>query len=358
MFCPNCGAPNPDTATTCEKCGFNVKGTGSPKFKGTMLMMNAQGGLPGAPNAQGTPPMPTATPGGVPLPGQQAPAQAPSGGAASASVNSKLKGTMIGVAPPSAGGVMPPHATQPSAVNPAHGAQNTTGMTTPGVPAPYNAPAAVNPLESTVAADAGMLSPFAQQGVQPPGQPAPGMGQPAGGMGPGVPQPQSESVAGVPPTQPGVEQQAAAGFAGQQPGMQPGMHGMQPGAPAMGAPAGQPGALAPAAGQMVSPGAPPAQGGFTQRSPAAVFFLALITCGIYAMVWFKKTGDEFAAKGAEIPPWWHMLIPILGLIWLWNWSKGLEKVSGGQLSAGNTFLLIWFLGAIGMAMRQSALNKM
>ncbi len=272
---------------------------------------------------------------------------------------------------------MPPHATQPSAVNPAHGAQNTTGMTTPGVPAPYNAPAAVNPLESTVAADAGMLSPFAQQGVQAPGQPAPGTGQPAG-MGPGVPQPQSESVTGVPPTQPGVEQQAA-GFAGQQPGMQPGMPGMQPGmpgmqpgmpgmqpgmpgmqpgAPAMGVPAGQPGALAAAAGQMVSPGAPPAQGGFTQRSPAAVFFLSLITCGIYAMVWFKKTGDEFAAKGAEIPPWWHMLIPILGLIWLWNWSKGLEKVSGGQLSAGNTFLLIWFLGAIGMAMRQSALNKM
>ncbi len=352
MFCPNCGAPNPDTATACEKCGFNIKGTGSPKFKGTMLMMNAQGGLPGAPNAQGTPPMPTATPGGA-APGQPTPGSGQAHGAASAA-NSKLKGTMIGVAPPSAGGVMPPHAAYPP------------GTQTPGVPPP----AGVNPLESTVAADAGMLSPFAQQGgpqVPPGQQPHPGM-QPPGMQPPGMQPPGvADYGGGIPPTQPGSNQYAPGGVGGHQApatyGGQPGLPGGQPGMP--GAYPGMPpasdtamGAIAPAGAAMMSPGAPPGQGGFTQRSPAAVFFLTMITCGIYALFWFKGTGEELAAKGAEIPPWWHMLIPILGLIWLWNWSKGLEKASGGELAASNTFMLIWFLGGIGMAMRQSALNKM
>ena len=26
MFCPNCGTQNPDTAQTCTKCNFNIKG--------------------------------------------------------------------------------------------------------------------------------------------------------------------------------------------------------------------------------------------------------------------------------------------------------------------------------------------
>ena len=46
MFCPNCGTQNPDTATTCSKCGFNLKGASAPKFKGTMLMMNAPAAVP------------------------------------------------------------------------------------------------------------------------------------------------------------------------------------------------------------------------------------------------------------------------------------------------------------------------
>src|SRR5271170_6627962 len=86
VFCPNCGTQNPETAMTCGKCNFNLKGAAAPKFKGTMLMMNQQG-------AAQTP----APPGAVP--------QAPSGGPPSASAPprpsgglpaapSKLKGTM------------------------------------------------------------------------------------------------------------------------------------------------------------------------------------------------------------------------------------------------------------------------
>ena len=65
MFCPNCGTENDDSATTCKKCGFNLKGAAAPKFKGTMLMMNAQAPRPGAPPAAPGAPGP-APAGGVP----------------------------------------------------------------------------------------------------------------------------------------------------------------------------------------------------------------------------------------------------------------------------------------------------
>src|SRR5215208_6914412 len=55
VFCPNCGTQNADTATTCTKCGFNLKGAAAPKFKGTMLMMNAPAAVPRAPGPSGTP---------------------------------------------------------------------------------------------------------------------------------------------------------------------------------------------------------------------------------------------------------------------------------------------------------------
>ena len=37
MFCPNCGTQNQETASTCTKCGFNLKGAAAPKFKGTTI---------------------------------------------------------------------------------------------------------------------------------------------------------------------------------------------------------------------------------------------------------------------------------------------------------------------------------
>ena len=37
MFCPNCGTENEEAATTCKKCGFNLKGAAAPKFKGTVI---------------------------------------------------------------------------------------------------------------------------------------------------------------------------------------------------------------------------------------------------------------------------------------------------------------------------------
>ncbi|HEX7668631.1 MAG TPA: zinc ribbon domain-containing protein, partial [Polyangiaceae bacterium] len=86
MFCPNCGAQNQDTATACAKCGFALKAAvAAPKFKGTMLMMNA-------PTA-GKP----ATPAAAAPPAAAPPAAAPPGppaAAAQVAPKPKLKGTM------------------------------------------------------------------------------------------------------------------------------------------------------------------------------------------------------------------------------------------------------------------------
>src|SRR5438552_14579722 len=82
VFCPNCGTQNSETASTCTKCGFNLKGAAAPKFKGTMLMTNQQGAAP-APG-QGLPPRPPPGPPGAP------------GGPP----NQGLAGTVVGVPPP------------------------------------------------------------------------------------------------------------------------------------------------------------------------------------------------------------------------------------------------------------------
>lgn len=132
MFCPNCGSNNPDTATTCTQCNTALNkpaGGGGPKFKGTMLMMNQPGApLPAPGGAGAAAPKPAGGP--------------PSAGAAPPAA-SKLKGTMVGVAPPVAGAAPAPAAPVPT-------------------PAPMPAPdhqtfgsgAGVNPLGGTMVADA------------------------------------------------------------------------------------------------------------------------------------------------------------------------------------------------------------
>lgn len=179
------------------------------------------------------------------------------------------------------------------------------------------------------------------------------------------------------PGQPGIP-----GAYARQPGMpgaaagQPGAYGGQPGQPGMpGAYGGQPGAYG---GQPDAYGGPPEQSGmarspavvsagvlgnsggglFPQKSPVAVFFLWMFTCGIYSLFWFKGTADAMERRGEQIGPFWHVFIPILGLLWVWKWCQGLEKVCGPEFSAGMNLLKIWFLGGVGMAWLQSDFNKM
>ncbi|HSY24208.1 MAG TPA: zinc ribbon domain-containing protein [Polyangiaceae bacterium] len=192
MFCPNCGTQNPDAAQTCSKCNFHLKSVAAPKFKGTMLMMNQPGPMPGPTPAPAAPApfAPTPAPAAAVPPGARPAGPAPGG----PSVPSKLKGTMVGVAPmagPSRGGpgpvAVPPAGAPagPTPFPPAPSPADAGSAYSPPVPQP-----GVNPLGGTLAADASSFAAgFGAGGNagQPPfGQSGQGMGgQGMGGQGMG-----------------------------------------------------------------------------------------------------------------------------------------------------------------------------
>lgn len=189
VFCPNCGTQNPDTATTCTKCGFNLKGAAAPKFKGTMLMMNPGGA-----------PAPGAAP-GAPAPAEPVAPPPPAPAAPAADVKAKLKGTMIGVAPPAPGAAPAP------TVDPMAG----TMMAPPGASEPFPPPAAPGFAPPTPGA-----FPPPDAGFPPPGGGFPGApmgGAPMGGApmgGPmGAPPMGGGAAYGAPPAD-----LAPAGFGG------------------------------------------------------------------------------------------------------------------------------------------------
>ncbi len=94
-----------------------------------------------------------------------------------------------------------------------------------------------------------------------------------------------------------------------------------------------------------------------QRNPLAVFFLPLITFGIYNLVWFVKTKNEMNKKGANTPTAWLLVIPFVSYYWFWKYSEGVELVTGGKQSPTLTFVLVIILGAVGCAIIQNDFNK-
>lgn len=361
MFCPNCGTENDDAATTCKKCGFNLKGAAAPKFKGTMLMMNAPAGLnrpPGAPGAPAAAPPPAAPPPGAPAPG------------AGSAGRPMLKGTMLGVAPPSLGAHAPPPGMAPAAAPPM-GAPPAAppgafGAPPAAAPAPAPPPAAapagpppggVNPLGGTIVADpAGVgFNPYGQgQGAygSPPGSPPggapggfgppPGFGQPpapggygapdpnAGGFPPpgagGYGQPQGGGGFGPPPGQPGYGPPPGGGGFG--PPGQPG-YGQPPAQPGYGQPPGAaPGGFgAPAPAPYGAPGgamvpAPAPAGGRgpigKMRNPVMVLVIGML-CFVYALIQMWQMLNELKAfRGKDDVNPILFFVPILGLIQMWN----------------------------------------
>lgn len=92
-----------------------------------------------------------------------------------------------------------------------------------------------------------------------------------------------------------------------------------------------------------------------RRSPAAVFWLPIITFGIYFIVWYAKTRGELKAQGQSVPTTWLFIVPIVSFWWLWKFSVAASNVSGK--SAGGTFVLLLLLANIGQAIVQNGLNK-
>jgi hypothetical protein len=95
----------------------------------------------------------------------------------------------------------------------------------------------------------------------------------------------------------------------------------------------------------------------TKRSVAAVIVLSLITCGIYGIYWFVATKNEMVDRGASIPTAWLVIVPLANIYWMWKWSEGVEHVTQGKSSAALTFVLVFLLGVIGVAIVQATFNK-
>jgi hypothetical protein len=95
-----------------------------------------------------------------------------------------------------------------------------------------------------------------------------------------------------------------------------------------------------------------------QRSPALVFFLSLITFGIYGLVWHVKTKNELNRLGAHIPSAWLLIVPLANLYWVWKYCEGVEQVSNGQISAVLALILLLLLSIVGLAIMQSEYNKL
>lgn len=93
-----------------------------------------------------------------------------------------------------------------------------------------------------------------------------------------------------------------------------------------------------------------------QRNPLTVFFLSLITLGIYAIVWQVQTKTELKKLGADIPTAWLIIVPLANLYWIWKYSQGVEKVSNGKISAVLTLILLLLLSIVGVAILQSEFN--
>jgi hypothetical protein len=94
-----------------------------------------------------------------------------------------------------------------------------------------------------------------------------------------------------------------------------------------------------------------------KRSPIAVVLLTIVTFGIYALVWHVKTKREMNARGADIPPSWLLLVPLVNFYWLWKWAEGVEVVTRRAMSSAAAFVLIVLTGFIGQGIVQAKLNQ-
>lgn len=93
---------------------------------------------------------------------------------------------------------------------------------------------------------------------------------------------------------------------------------------------------------------------FKRRSAVAVFFLPIITFGIYSIVWLAKTRGEINRNGAHAITTWWILCPF-GFFWYyWSLAKGINAVTG--LSIGGNYALVLLLGNLGQAIVQAQIN--
>ena len=94
-----------------------------------------------------------------------------------------------------------------------------------------------------------------------------------------------------------------------------------------------------------------------RRSPILVLVLSIITFGIYALVWYVITKGEMNRRGARIPTALLIIVPLVNIYWLWKFCEGVGHVTKERMSGPIAFLMLFFLGPIGMAIIQNSLNN-
>lgn len=91
-----------------------------------------------------------------------------------------------------------------------------------------------------------------------------------------------------------------------------------------------------------------------RRSAVAVFFLPIITFGIYSIMWLAKTRGEVNRSGAHAMTTWWILCPF-GFFWYyWSLAKGINVVTG--LGTGGNYALLLLLGGLGASIVQARIN--
>jgi hypothetical protein len=104
--------------------------------------------------------------------------------------------------------------------------------------------------------------------------------------------------------------------------------------------------------------ATPPEKGYTRMSVGTLILMSVLTLGLFSIPWFIRTRGEMVKNaGATIPPSWHLVIPILNIIWFWHWAGALQKATNGKTSQGLGFVFC-ILGLIGMCIVQGTFNEL
>jgi hypothetical protein len=96
---------------------------------------------------------------------------------------------------------------------------------------------------------------------------------------------------------------------------------------------------------------------FEKRDLVSMFFLTIITFGIYKLYWLVKTKEELNKAGADIPTAWLLVIPFANFYFLWRWAEAFaEKVKKDNNSV-IYFVILIFLPFISMLILQNYINN-
>jgi hypothetical protein len=94
-----------------------------------------------------------------------------------------------------------------------------------------------------------------------------------------------------------------------------------------------------------------------KRSLVSMFFLGLVTFGIYYLYWFFATRRELIAKGAKIPSAWLAIIPFFNIYFLYKYCEAFYKYVSKKNSPITYLLLLLLLPVIGQLILQHIINE-